>query len=87
MVSFGFANVVTMALVISLFGVYRAINLLIDFDKENRSEVEAEASHRKEVAQKVEGIVEKLDDNFKTVMADLDSITGLFTPPTCRMDC
>ena len=74
MVSFGFANVVTMALVISLFGVYRAINLLIDFDKENRSEVEAEANHRKEVAQKVEGIVEKLDDNFKTVMADLDSI-------------
>lgn len=72
--AFGFANVVTMALVISIFGVYRAINLLIAFDKENREEVEAEAKHREEVAVAVEGIVERLDTNFKSVMNDLDNI-------------
>ena len=72
--AFGFGNVVTMGLIISLIGSYRAINLLIAFDKENREEVEEEARHREEVAVAVEGIVDRLDNNFQSVMNELDNI-------------
>ncbi len=74
MVSFGFGNVVSMALIISLFGSFRAINLLIAFDKENREEVEEEVKHREEVAVAVEGIVDRLDSSFQSVMTELDNI-------------
>lgn len=72
--AFGFANVVTMALLISLFGAYMATKLLIAFDKENREVVEEEAKRREEVAVAVEGIVARLDSNFKAVMNELDNI-------------
>lgn len=72
--AFGFANVVTMALLISLFGAYMAIKLLIAFDKENREVVEEEAKRREEVAIAVANIVERLDDTFTTVMNELDNI-------------
>ena len=72
--AFGFANVVSMALVISLFGSFRAINLLIAFDRENREEVEEEARRREEVAVAVEGIVDRLDNSFQRVMTELDNI-------------
>ena len=72
--AFGFANVVSMALIISLFGSFRAINLLIAFDRENREEVEEEVKHREEVAVAVEGIVDRLDNSFQKVMTELDNI-------------
>ncbi|MBQ9991532.1 MAG: hypothetical protein IJP31_11445 [Lachnospiraceae bacterium] len=72
--SFGFSNVVTMGLVISVFGSYRAIGLLIDFSKEDQASIEKEADHRKEVAEQVAIIVEKLDRAFVKVMDELDKI-------------
>ena len=72
--AFGFANVVSMALIISLFASFRAINLLIAFDRENREEVEEEVKHREEVAVAVEGIVDRLDNSFQKVMTELDNI-------------
>ena len=72
--AFGFGNVVSMALIICLFGSFRAINLLIFFDKENREEVEEEARRREEVAVAVEGIVDRLDASFQSVMTELDNI-------------
>lgn len=74
MLAYGFANVVTIGLVISLLASYWAINSLIKFDKENRAEIEEEARHRQEVAMAVAGIVEKLDGNFQKVAEEMDNI-------------
>ena len=75
-VSYGFANVVTIGLVISILASYWAINLLIQFDKENREEIEKEAKHREEVANVVAEIVVKLDNTFQQSMDELDNING-----------
>lgn len=72
--SFGFANVVAMGLVISIYGSYRAIGLLIDFSKEDQASIEKEANHRREVAVQVAAIVEKLGGAFDKVMDELDKI-------------
>lgn len=76
LVSYGFANVVTIGLVISILASYWAISSLIRFDKENREEIEKEAKHRKEVAAMVADIVAKLDGSFQQCMNDLDLISG-----------
>ena len=76
LVSYGFANVVTIGLVISIFASYWAISSLIRFDKENREEIEKEAKHREEVAKVVAEIVTKLDGTFQESMNELDNING-----------
>lgn len=73
-VGFGFANVVTMAMLVSVVGAWRAISLLINFSKENQAVIEAEATHRAEVAETVNTIVEKLDKDFHEVLDKLDGI-------------
>ena len=75
-VSYGFANVVTIGLVISIFAAYWAISSLIRFDKENREEIEKEGKHREEVANAVAEIVTKLDGTFQQAMDELDNING-----------
>ena len=72
--SFGIGNVIVMAIVICIFCSFRAINLLIAFDKENREEVEEEAKRREEVAAAVEKIVDKLDISFQKVITEVDNI-------------
>ena len=74
--SYGFANVVTIGLVISILASYWAISSLIQFDKENREEIEKEAKHREEVANAVAEIVTKLDGSFQQSMDELDNISG-----------
>lgn len=86
LLSYGFANVVTIGLVISIFASYWAITLLIRFDKENREEIEKEAKHRQEVAQVVVDIVEKLDDDFQQCMTELDNISGYMGSAHDTMD-
>lgn len=76
LVSYGFANVVTIGIVISIVASYWAISLLIKFDEENREEIEKEAKHREEVAKIVAEIVNKLDNTFQQSMNELDKING-----------
>lgn len=73
-VGFGFANVVTMAMLVAIVGAWRAITLLISFSKENQEVIEKEAVHRAEVAQKVNTIVGKLDKDFHEVLDKLGGI-------------
>ena len=75
-VSYGFANVVTIGLVISILASYWAISSLIKFDKENHEEIEKEAKRREEVANAVADIVTKLDGTFQQSMDELDNISG-----------
>lgn len=77
--SYGFANVVTIGLVISLVASFWAINSLIRFDKENREEVEEQVRHSKAVAASVAEIVGRLDDNFQKVMIEMDNIGDAMT--------
>ncbi len=71
---FGFANVTTMATLVCAFGAWRAIRLLISFSKENQEAIEKEATHRAEVAETVNGIVEKLDKDFHEVLDKLEKL-------------
>ena len=75
LVSYGFANVVTIGLVISILASFWAISSLIRFDKENREEIEKEAKHRAEVASLVADIVANLDASFQQAMNELDNIS------------
>ena len=75
-VSYGFANVVTIGIVISIIAAYWAISSLIRFDKENREEIEKEAKHREEVANLVADIVAKVDATFQEAMKELDNMNG-----------
>ena len=79
MVSYGFANVVTIGIVISILASYWAISSLIQFDKENREEIEKEARHRDEVAKVVAEIVTRLDGSFQQSMNELDNINGFMS--------
>ena len=79
MVAFGVSNVMCMAVLFCIFGSYCAINLLIQFDKENREEVEEQVQHSKEVAENVAEIVGRLDENFQKVMVEMDNIGEAMT--------
>lgn len=74
MAGFGIANVMTMAVLLCIWGSFCAINLLITFDKENREEVEEQMRRSKEVADNVAQIVARLDNNFQLVMTEMDNI-------------
>ena len=73
-VGFGFANVAAIAMLISTVGAWRAIRLLVNYSKENQAVIEKEATHRAEVADKVNEIVEKLDKDFHEVLDKLGDI-------------
>ena len=74
--AYGFANVVTIGLVIGTFASYWAISLLIRFDKENREEIEKEAKRREEVASLVSDIITNVDIAFQQAMDELDSMSN-----------
>ena len=84
--SFGIANVTTMAVLLCIFGSFCAINLLISFDKENREVVEEQVKLREEVAEVVAGIVERLDTNFQKVMTEMDVIGDAMGSAHMAMD-
>lgn len=71
---FGFALVGVLGMVVAVIGAWRAITLLVNFSKENQAVIEAEATHRAEVADTVNTIVEKLDKDFHEVLDKLDGI-------------
>ena len=71
---FGITNVFSASLFISIYGSFRAIDLLIVFNKEDLSKAEEETNQRIEVAKNVVSIVDRLDGNFKKVTDELDTI-------------
>lgn len=73
-VSFGFANVAVMGAIVATLSAWRAVTLLINFSKENQAVIEKESSHRAEIADKVNTIVEKLDTDFHEVLDKLGNI-------------
>lgn len=72
--SYEFANITAMGSIVTTFGAWRATSLLIGFSKENQAVIEKEATHRAEVAEKVNDIVEKLDKDFHDVLDKLGDI-------------
>ena len=73
-VGYGFANVATMGMVVTIVGAWRAISLLIDFSKEDQEVIKKEADHREEVAKTVVAITEKVDADFRNVLEELKTI-------------
>lgn len=71
---FNYGILIIAGLIVSIFGAYITILLLIDFSKEDRAVIESEATHRAQVAGVVEEIVEKLDLDFKEVVDILQDI-------------
>lgn len=80
------ANLTVMGLAISIYGAYRAINLLIAFSIEDQAVIEEEAEHRKEVAHTVAGIVERLDGDFHKVLDGLGIINHSMGSANMAMD-
>ncbi len=72
--SYEFANISAMGFIVATIGSWRATTLLINFSKENQASIEKEATHRAEVAETVNTIVEKLDKDFHDVLDKLQSI-------------
>ncbi len=71
---FSFLMVVVLGMIVAIIGAWRAITLLVNFSKENQTVIENEAKHRAEVAETVNTIVEKLDNDFHEVLDKLQSI-------------
>ncbi len=70
----GFASVATLGMFVAIFASWRAINLLIDFSQEDQEVIIKEAERRNEVAKMVAQIVEKLNTDFRDVVAELSEI-------------
>lgn len=80
------AFVTVLGLMISIYGAYRSITLLITFSKEDQQVIEEEAEHRKEVAYTVAGIVERLDGDFHEVLDGLVHIKDSMDSANTAMD-
>ena len=72
--AYEFANISAMGFIVTTFGAWRATSLLVNFSKENTAAIESEATHRAEVAETVNTIVEKLDKDFHEVLDKLQNI-------------
>ena len=71
---FDLGNLITVGFVISIFGAYRAIDILYRFSEMDSEVIAKEATHRAEVAEKVSGIVEKVANQFAEVISGLDGV-------------
>lgn len=80
------AFITVLGLMISIYGAYRAISLLIIFSQEDQAVIEKEAAHRKEVAVTVAGIVERLDGDFHDVLDGLGHIKESMDSANTAMD-
>lgn len=71
---FDLGNLITVGFVISIYGSYKAIDILYRFSEMDRDVIVKEATHRAEVAEKVSGIVEKVANEFLEVITGLDGV-------------
>ena len=83
---FSIANLTTMGIIVATFGVFKAINLLIDFSKEDREVIVKEAARMEDVAMAVAEIVDNLDVEFHAVLDELSEINGAIDTVSVTMD-
>lgn len=86
MVLLNYANLITVIFVISIYASYKAIAILYEFNMQDSAVIAAEAEHRAEVADTVNGIVTTLDENFHEVLTNLDEINGSMSSADEAMD-
>jgi len=71
---FGYATLILVGFFVCIYGSIRSILLLIEFGKEDRSVIEAEAENRQKVATVVAGIVQKMDADFRDMLNGLNIV-------------
>ncbi len=82
----GYANLITIGFGIAIYATYQAIAILYEFSEQDREVIAQEAEHRMEVAETVNGIVGKLDENFRGIVDGLDEISGAMNSANEAMD-
>ncbi len=82
----GFASVVVLGSFVAIWCSRMTVRLLIDFSQENQAEIQKAAEHREAVAKTVAGIVEKLDEDFNEVLAELNMINDAMNTAHASMD-
>lgn len=83
---FNYAILIIGAFILSIFGAFRAVLLLIKFSTEDKEVIEKESAHRQEVAEHVAEIVEKLNSDFGNIMTALESINVAMSSADMAMD-
>ncbi len=83
---YNYTNLITICFVVSVYGSYRAISLLINFSKEDQSIIQKEAEHRKEVASIVSSIVEKLNVDFTGMVENLQKVNTAMNSANIAMN-
>lgn len=71
---FNYALLISVGMVVFVYGIFRTILLLIDFGKEDQEVIVKEAARRQEVANTVASIVENLNNDFNDIVNALDAI-------------
>ena len=84
--SFNYGNLITIGFVVCIYGSYMAIRILYEFSEQDREVIAKEAAHRAEVANTVNGIVGKLDEEFKGIVNSLDEINEAMSSADDAMD-
>lgn len=71
---FGYATLILTGFFLCIYGSVRSILLLIEFGKEDRAVIEEEAANRERVANVVSDIVHKMDNDFRGMLEDLNTV-------------
>lgn len=71
---FNYALLISVGMVVFVYGIFRTILLLVDFGKEDQDVIVKEAAHRQEVANIVASIVENLNNDFNDIVNALETI-------------
>ena len=71
---FDLGNLITVGFVISIYGSYKAIDILYRFSEMDSEVISKEATRKAEVAEKVSGIVEQVANDFVEVITGLDGV-------------
>ena len=79
-------TLIMLGFMVCIYGSYMAIKILYEFSEQDREVIAKEAAHRAEIANTVNGIVEKLDDDFKGIVANLDDINEAMNSADEAMD-
>ena len=70
----GYAILILVGFFVCIYGSVRSILMLIAFGNEDRAVIEQEAERREEVASIVSGIVHKMDQDFRGMLENLNTV-------------